>query len=199
MSPLKDPDETRAGDWFATWTRGEFWVLDPQPSEIRIMDISHALSLACRYAGHVSKLYSVAEHSVRVSNIVPPEHALAALLHDASEAYLGDMLGPVKRLPEMAGYKAIEKRLQAAIYQRFGCPAEEHPEIKKADLILLATEIRDLHPFPARRQRRWEEMTRDALPEHILEMTSEQAERAFNHRFVELYSIPKAYPEGLEE
>jgi 5'-deoxynucleotidase YfbR-like HD superfamily hydrolase len=139
-------DGSRAGAWIQTYSCSKFWPLDPRPEEVKLIDIAHALSRQCRFSGHIDRFYSVAEHSVRVSNLVPIEHALQALLHDASEAYLVDVPSPLKKLPEFEPYRQAEKRMQDCIYLSFGLPTEEHHSIKRADLILLATEARDLFP-----------------------------------------------------
>lgn len=127
-----------------TVTGRRVWPLDPDPSMFHIEDIAHSLSQQCRFTGHTSAFYSVAQHSVLVSEILAPEHALWGLLHDASEAYLSDIARPAKvQMPE---YRQIEDRLERAIAEAFGLPWPMPVEVKGADTILLMTEKRDLMP-----------------------------------------------------
>lgn len=121
-----------------------FNLLEPAPDLIEIEDIAHALSHICRFTGHTRVFYSVAEHSVRASLCVPPEFAMEALLHDAAEAYIGDVSSPLKA--QLHEYRNIEFKLEQAIRQRFGLPPKQSPCIKQADLTMLATEKRDLMP-----------------------------------------------------
>lgn len=128
----------RTGNWMQTYTGRQFWPLDPRADEVDIVDIAHALANSCRYAGHCHGFYSVAEHSVLLSHIVPPEDAFAALMHDATEAYVVDVPRPLK--PFLPGYKEIETRVWSAIAAAFGL-AEELPEsVKLADTAILLAE-----------------------------------------------------------
>lgn len=153
----------RNGNWFQTYTGKKFFIFHPEPEEVDIQDIAHALSMQCRFNGHTNVFYSVAQHSIHVSFIfnkvvqgTPYEESdaahLCALLHDAPEAYLGDMVRPLKRgLPE---YKAVEDIVWKVILKRFGLE-EVWPEVEmfvhEADQVMLATERRDLLPKAAQR------------------------------------------------
>ena len=120
-------------------------LLNPSPSQIVIGDIAHGLAHQCRFNGQTNKFYSVAQHSVLVASILPRELRLAGLLHDASEAYLGDVVQPLKDLlPE---YQAIEENFCKVLGMRFGVNLQHNDAIRHADLVVLATERRDLMPM----------------------------------------------------
>lgn len=130
-------------DWMQTFTGQAFDPMNPDPTKISIADIAHALSMSCRYGGHVNQFYSVAEHSVNVSLHVPPEYALWGLLHDASEAYIADIVRPVKkRMPE---YKLVEDKLMEAICLRFHLlPMTQPAVVSDIDLRLVIDEKAEL-------------------------------------------------------
>lgn len=135
------------GDWMQTFTGRAFYPLDPRAEDVDPVDIAHALSMLCRYGGHTQRFYSVAEHCVLMSRKVAPEHALAALLHDATEAYVGDVIRPIKHsLPD---YCTIEDRVALAIAERFGIDPHLPAEVKLADTrILLDERVAVLGPRP---------------------------------------------------
>lgn len=142
--------------WIQTFSGNKFWPLQPVPEGVDMVDIAHALALKCRYNGHCRKFYSVAEHCVHVSRMVPAEHALSALLHDAGEAYLPDVPRPIK--PLLAGYQAIEAQLDRVIAAKFGAtyPWPECVHVADATILadekaaLMAPEPADWHlPYPA--------------------------------------------------
>jgi len=119
-------------------------LLNPDPALIDINDIAHAIGNICRFTGHTNMFYSVAQHSVLASELVPREWAMHALLHDATEAYISDVASPIK--PHLINYAEIEHNLWQAIAERFGLDPDMPPCIKHADLRMLATEKRDLMP-----------------------------------------------------
>jgi hypothetical protein len=130
----------RNGDWIQTYSGKKFWPLDPRPEEIFVEDIVHALSVLCRYGGHCTSFYSVAQHSLLVAAQVPPEDALWALLNDASEAYLVDIPRPIKNDHRFVFYKQAEGALMAAVCQRFNLPADIPSTVQEADHRMLKTE-----------------------------------------------------------
>lgn len=104
-------------DWIQTYTGRRFFPLEPNPADVDIRDIAHALALETRFGGHSRVFYSVAEHCVRVSHEVEPPHALWGLLHDAAEAYLADVPRPVKaNWPE---FERTEQRVLTAVQEHF--------------------------------------------------------------------------------
>lgn len=123
--------------------------LDLQPEHVCIEDIAHALSNQCRWTGHVSRFYSVAEHSLNVAALVSKEMALTALLHDATEAYLADLARPIKKAAGLGAiYLEVEAKLAMAIAVRFDIEADPlaFTEIKEADERMLWAEAKVLLP-----------------------------------------------------
>jgi hypothetical protein len=133
---------TRKGRSIRTYSGIAFWPLDPKESEIEIEDIAHSLSMLCRFNGHLKSFYSVAQHSVLVSGLCSKETQLWGLMHDAAEAYISDMPAPIKL--EMPNFIDAEHVIQRVICNKFGLDIEEPDDVRKADLILRVTEMRDL-------------------------------------------------------
>jgi len=149
---------------------------------VLIDDISHALSNICRFGGHCRQFYSVAQHSILASYIVPTQDALWALLHDAAEAYVGDIPTPLKQL--IPDYKKIEKRVEGEVLELFGLRGHMPASVKHADLVMLATERRDLM---AEQQERWEILDNIIpLKETIVPLLPFEAKQAFLIRFSEI-------------
>lgn len=130
--------------WIRTYTGRKFHVLDPHVEDVDITDIAHALSMQVRFVGHVRSFYSVAEHSVRVSFNCGEKDALYGLLHDASEAYIGDMSAPLKHQTEMSRFRTTERHIMAVVAEKFGLDPKEPASVKTADRRMLLTEARDL-------------------------------------------------------
>lgn len=185
--------------WIQTYTGKKFYPLDPDPDLLDIRDIAHALSLQCRYIGHTSRFYSVAEHSTRISNQLSPKWVQSAwgLVHDASEAYLGDVARPIKMHPAMQAYRDAEKHLQGVIVKWLGLPPEEPPEVKALDVEILGTEAPELlgrvHPD-------WASTTATGeLPPawpgvgKLLGWHPEMAEMLFRARFTDLFGCDTLY------
>lgn len=163
---------------------------DPDPEQIDIGDIARALSNQCRFGGHCRAFYSVAQHSVLVSELVAQrggdvEDVFAALMHDAAEAYLGDMPHPIKhRSPLGAAFREVEEHLERALRERFGIRTDV-AALKPADRALLATERR---AFSAETWH-WPELEGiEPLEIELNAWPPDLAERKFAQRFAELQS-----------
>jgi uncharacterized protein len=166
------------------------WVnpFDPDPDQLDAGDIARALANQCRFGGHSRVFYSVAQHSVIVSELVEQrggdaEDVFAALMHDASEAYLGDMPHPIKHRSSLgAAFKAAEDHLEAALRERFGIKAHV-PEIKRADRALLATERRAF----SGEGWHWPELEGvEPLELELTALAPDEAAQAFAQRYAEL-------------
>lgn len=129
-----------ANDNYIQTQHGVFVLDSMESNAVDITDIAHALSHICRFTGHTKYPYSVAQHSVLCSLVVPSELALEALLHDAHEAIVSDIAAPIKALPQMAGYVALCDQVQGIIARQFGIPKTMSREVKIADLRMCQTE-----------------------------------------------------------
>ena len=131
----------RTGDWMITFTGRRFWPLDPRVEDVSFLDIAHGLSLICRYGGHTGCFYSVAEHSVLLARHFMEQGrsdlARYALLHDASEAYIGDIIRPLK--PELPQFKAVEGPLERLVLQAVGL-GDIPKEVHEADSAIIVNE-----------------------------------------------------------
>ena len=171
-------DEDR-GPWIHTWSGGRFYYLSPRAEEVVIEDIAHALSMQCRFNGHTSEHYSVAEHSVLVSDMVFSKTGdatlgLTALLHDAAEAYIGDVVSPLKKL--LTEFKSIESVVERCIAERYDLVFPWDEEIHIADKAVLAMEFRFVAPFAE------DKLARSPL-------SPKASERRFLERFAHLTNL----------
>jgi 5'-deoxynucleotidase YfbR-like HD superfamily hydrolase len=135
------------GNWIRTYSGAQFSYDHVETNPIYIRDIAHSLAHICRYNGHASEFYSVAQHSMLVASVLPPELQFEGLLHDAAEAYTGDFPAPMKWFLRKQGNDAfglLEKRIEYAVRSHFGLPVMESPEVKAADMRMCNTEMRDL-------------------------------------------------------
>lgn len=177
--------------YVSTYLGNRFYPLEPRIDRVAIEDIAHGLAFQCRFNGQTNAFYSVAQHSLIVADLVPPSHQLAALLHDAAEAYLGDMVKPLKVL--MPEFSRIEDAVTALIARAFGLDFKDYAPIKHADLRALATEKRDLMPYSAEN---WDYLRGyEPLPSRIAPMDPWAAKKAFLDRYQALSG--KAVVEGL--
>jgi hypothetical protein len=134
-----DNVETRKGDWMQTIGERKFYPMDPRPEEVFIEDIAWSLAHQARYNGHARLFYSVAEHSILVSEaLAGTGMEFAGLMHDATEAYVTDVPRPLKRY--LTNYAEIEDNVWRAIAKRYDLPAELPEAVKDADNAVLMAE-----------------------------------------------------------
>jgi hypothetical protein len=183
-----DPAPPAPGPYLQTVSGRFVNPFEPDPEQLDIGDIARALANVCRFGGHCRSFYSVAQHSVIVSELVEQrggdvEDVFAALMHDATEAYLGDMPHPIKhRSPLGVAFKEAEDRLEAVLRARFNIKADV-PEIKKVDRALLATERKAL----SGEGWRWPELDGvEPLDIELVAWPADEAARAFAARYAEL-------------
>jgi 5'-deoxynucleotidase YfbR-like HD superfamily hydrolase len=129
-------------EYILTHSGKKFFYLNPKPEQICIEDIAFSLAKQCRYNGHCTGFYSVAEHCFWVSKMISQEYALHGLLHDASEAYICDLPTPLKNL--IPGYREIENNIQKVILNKFGLSDVDNPEVHVTDKRMLITEAMEL-------------------------------------------------------
>lgn len=151
-------------------------VFELDESMICIEDIAHALSNQCRFGGHLPKFYSVAQHSIMCSVIVPQEHKLAALMHDASEAYLLDVPRPIKKC--LLNYAEIENDLMSMIAYKYGFQWPLHNDVKHADELML--------------QKEWNELVL-GKPSDLDIFSSHHSEKLFITEFNKLYDKARVF------
>jgi 5'-deoxynucleotidase YfbR-like HD superfamily hydrolase len=166
--------------YVSTYLGNRFFLTNPHIDDVDIEDIAHGLAYQCRFNGQTREFYSVAQHSLMVMSLVPEELQFSALLHDAAEAYLGDMVKPLKNLfPE---FSVIEAHVMEIIGHRFNLDLSHlDPAIKQADLIALATEKRDLMPHSVET---WHYLQNiEPLPAPIEAMSPQKAKMAFLDAF----------------
>lgn len=150
---------------------------DPSPDEISLEDIATGLSQVCRFSGQISRFYSVAEHSLHVAAHMPSHLKVWGLLHDATEAYMGDVPRPVKLL--CPDYKVIEARLEEAVMLHFNLDPltdQQRVTLKTADSRCLLSEARDLK---VGLNTDWKDVPYDPYPESVTCMTSVRSKDAF--------------------
>lgn len=188
----------RRGNWMQSFTGVQVWPLDPRIEDFRAEDIAHALACQNRFAGHAREPYSVGEHSVRASLAVDVSTCrtddqrrkvrLAALMHDATEAYLVDLPRPIKRDPSMYGYRVAEERMATVIESWLRLPhgAFEWAAVKHVDAVMLMTEARDLLTLPPAPWGAAQGKRVELLPDTIVPWGWRETERRFLARFEEL-------------
>jgi uncharacterized protein len=128
----------QAGGWIQTFTGRSIHPANPSPDEIHIEDIANALARQCRFGGHCLRFYSVAEHCVLLCDHATGPNKFAALMHDASEAYLADIPRPIK--PILTQYHAIERHLMAMIADKYGFAWPLPDEVKYLDTAIITDE-----------------------------------------------------------
>lgn len=169
---------------FNTYSGFEIDLLQPTEASIDINDIAHALSNICRFGGHCAPFYSVAQHSLIVAALAPQHLKLAALLHDAPEAYLGDVIKPLKTLLGN-NYAQYEELFEVAIGNKYGVDYVDLMSIKEYDLLALEIEHEALQKRSFTRL--LSVMFENGLLENDWAYTPPVAEKEFMRAFEQLF------------
>lgn len=180
MKPF-DPS-LRNERYLSTYTGKHLHLLAPDASQIDIQDIAHGLAHQCCFNGQTHHFYSVAQHSLMVANLVPPQHRLAAMLHDAVAAYFGGMSKAMQQL--LPDFTLIEKKIMAAISEKFNISGFEAHAIKRAHHVAQATELRDLQPVSSEHVQA--SVYSVPIPRRIEPLLPEEAKRQFLALFASL-------------
>tara|TARA_R110000772_G_scaffold173032_1_gene284952 strand:+ start:439 stop:1038 length:600 start_codon:yes stop_codon:yes gene_type:complete len=176
---LQDP-------YIETYTGKRIYFGNIEIDNILIMDIAHSLSQICRFTGHTKEFYSVAQHSVLVSDHQTTlAEKRAGLLHDATECYLNDLASPLKKYLSGCGYSDLEEDFHDVINEKYNINGGMTPNIKKADLQALFTEKRDVLNRPDNDWGWGGEIVR--FKETIIPLSSKDAKELFLKRFEELF------------
>ena len=165
----------------ATSSGRPFWSFDPQPQDIDIEDIAAHLSRVCRFNGALRddvEIYTVAQHCCLVSDHCPTGFKLEGLLHDAAEAYCGDLIKPIKM--QLPTWKPMELKIEAVIRRKYDLPPVISPEVKEQDYLAVATEHRDVQTLTAFVD--WEHLP-TPWPEKVIPWSVMKARSEFLNRF----------------
>jgi len=186
MLDSKGNDTKKA--YIGTYTGKQFFLLEPRLEDIDIEDIAHGLSMQCRWTGQSKFHYSIAQHSYYCSLLGPESDAFDRLMHDAAEAYIGDLNRPLKHYTEAGiAYRRQEAIVQKAIAQRFGFSVIEPESVKLADNSMLYAEKNQIMNLKFGEAENWERY--DENNGIVIEpWTPYQAKETFLKRFNELYS-----------
>ncbi|KKN66001.1 hypothetical protein LCGC14_0475930 [marine sediment metagenome] len=174
-------------DWIRTYTGKRFNVFEPTPEVIDIRDIAHALSNTCRFGGHLTEFFSVAEHCTNTASLLDKELAIYGLLHDAGEAYLTDIPTPIKhRLPNII---ALERGILSCIAERFGLVEEKFycRELKKVDWYLCVREAKKLLPQGVEGWEGCSEFGLENIGDFKMVFTNAFAPTVAEHLFLQLF------------
>lgn len=130
--------------WIETYSGRQIDLLSPDPEQFTLEDIFRALLNVPRFGGHTEHFYSVAMHSYNVAQLLPDHLKFQGIMHDATEAFIGDMPTPFKKL--LPDYKKAETRLWEAIATKFEIDPVLDPLVKQADGVALIHERDFLKP-----------------------------------------------------
>ena len=174
------------GGYFTTYTGKKYNPIHPTLNMVCIEDVARSLSNICRFGGHVQTFYSVAQHSVHVSELCNTADAKEGLLHDAPEGYIGDMVRPLKYTDAMTPFREIEEINEKVIVEKFKLQSIMPPSVKYADNVTVVAEaLRLFTPHP---QWALDALKKNPHPFKLTEIWSpDEARSRFMNRYLELF------------